>query len=54
MLAPNGVGLDEFWDSLVQGRSGIGPITLFDARGYRSRIAGEVKDFNPLGLYRSK
>ena len=48
VLAPNGVGLDEFWDSLVQGRSGIGPITLFDARGYRSRIAGEVKDFNPL------
>ena len=48
VLAPNGVGLDEFWDSLVHGRSGIGPITLFDARGYRSRIAGEVKDFNPL------
>ena len=48
VLAPNGVGLAEFWDSLVQGRSGIGPITLFDARGYRSRIAGEVKDFNPL------
>jgi 3-oxoacyl-[acyl-carrier-protein] synthase II len=48
VLAPNGVGLDAFWNSLVEGRSGIGPITLFDARGYRSRIAGEVKDFNPL------
>lgn len=48
VLAPNGVGLDAFWDSLVEGRSGIGPITLFDARGYRSRIAGEVKHFNPL------
>jgi 3-oxoacyl-[acyl-carrier-protein] synthase II len=48
VLAPNGVGLDAFWESLVEGRSGIGPITLFDARGYRSRIAGEVKDFNPL------
>jgi 3-oxoacyl-[acyl-carrier-protein] synthase II len=48
VLAANGVGLDAFWDSLVEGRSGIGPITLFDARGYRSRIAGEVKDFNPL------
>jgi 3-oxoacyl-[acyl-carrier-protein] synthase II len=48
VLAPNGVGLEAFWDSLVAGRSGIGPITLFDARGYRSRIAGEVKDFNPL------
>jgi 3-oxoacyl-[acyl-carrier-protein] synthase II len=48
VLAPNGVGLDEFWKSLVEGKSGIGPITLFDARGYRSRIAGEIKNFNPL------
>jgi 3-oxoacyl-[acyl-carrier-protein] synthase II len=48
VLAPNGVGLDAFWDSLVEGSSGIGPITLFDARGYRSRIAGEVKNFDPL------
>jgi 3-oxoacyl-[acyl-carrier-protein] synthase II len=48
VLAPNGVGLDEFWKSLVEGKSAIGPITLFDARGFRSRIAGEVKNFNPL------
>ena len=54
VLAPNGVGLEAFWDSLVQGRSGIGPITLFDARGYRSRIAGEVKDFNPLDYIDAK
>ncbi|HEX8897952.1 MAG TPA: beta-ketoacyl-[acyl-carrier-protein] synthase family protein, partial [Chthoniobacterales bacterium] len=48
VLAPNGIGLDEFWDSLVAGRSGVGPITRFDASAFRSRIAGEVKGFEPL------
>jgi 3-oxoacyl-[acyl-carrier-protein] synthase II len=47
ILAPNGIGLEAFWESLLAGRSGIGPITLFDANGYRSRIAGEIKNFNP-------
>ena len=48
VLAPNGIGLEAFWDSLLQGRSGIGPITHFDATDFKSRIAGEVKDFHPL------
>ena len=48
VLAPNGTGLEAFWSSILQGRSGIGPITLFDAAAFKSRIAGEVKDFNPL------
>lgn len=48
VLAPNGIGLKAFWKSLVAGESGIGPITHFDASGHRSRIAGEVKDFDPL------
>ena len=47
IVAPNGIGLSEFWSSLLAGRSGIGPITLFDATGFRSRIAGEVKNFDP-------
>jgi 3-oxoacyl-[acyl-carrier-protein] synthase II len=47
ILAPNGIGNEEFWTSLVAGRSGIGPITLFDASDLKSRIAGEVKDFDP-------
>jgi 3-oxoacyl-[acyl-carrier-protein] synthase II len=47
ILAPNGIGNEEFWASLVAGRSGIGPITLFDASDLKSRIAGEVKDFDP-------
>lgn len=47
IVAPNGIGLDAFWDSLLAGRSGIGPITLFDASKFKSRIAGEVKNFDP-------
>ena len=47
ILAPNGIGLEEFWKSLVAGQSGIGPITLFDASDLKSRIAGEVKNFDP-------
>src|SRR5438094_9628006 len=49
VLAPNGIGLEAFWDSLLSGRSGIGPITLFDASNLKSQIAGEVKNFNPSG-----
>lgn len=47
VLAPNGTGLKAFWKSLVEGESGVGPITLFDASGFKSRIAGEVKNFDP-------
>jgi 3-oxoacyl-[acyl-carrier-protein] synthase II len=48
VLAPNGSGLDAFWKSIVAGESGIGPITGFDATNFKSRVAGEVKNFNPL------
>ena len=48
VLAPNGIGLEAFWKSLVAGESGVGPITLFDATNFKSRIAGEVKGFDPL------
>jgi 3-oxoacyl-[acyl-carrier-protein] synthase II len=48
ILAPNGIGLEAFWESILAGQSGIGPITLFDASELRSRIAGEVKNFDPL------
>jgi len=48
VVTPIGIGLESFWDSLVSGRSGIGPITRFDASEYSSRIAGEVKGFDPL------
>jgi 3-oxoacyl-[acyl-carrier-protein] synthase II len=47
-LTPLGNTAEEFWAGLVQGRSGIGPITKFDATGFPTRIAGEVRGFDPL------
>ncbi|MEP7208979.1 MAG: beta-ketoacyl-ACP synthase II [Casimicrobiaceae bacterium] len=46
IVAPVGIGVAAAWESIVAGRSGIGPITQFDASGFPSRIAGEVKDFD--------
>lgn len=54
VIAPNGIGLKSFWDALVNGQSGIGNITRFDAASYSSRIAGEVKDFDPLDYMGAK
>ena len=48
LVSPLGVGTDANWDALLAGRSGIGAITKFDASQYAARIAGEVKDFDPL------
>ncbi|MDR3033857.1 MAG: ketosynthase chain-length factor [Kitasatospora sp.] len=45
VAAPNGLGTDTWWKSLLAGRGGIAPITRFDASGYPVRIAGEVRDF---------
>ena len=47
VLAPNGNDPAAYWDALTNGRSGIGPITRFDATGQKVTIAGEVKDFDP-------
>ena len=47
MVTPIGSDVDTVWTSLVEGRSGIGPITHFDTEGYSTRIAAEVKDFDP-------
>lgn len=46
-LAPNGNDVETFWDALVNGRSGIGPITRFDTSNHEVKIAGEVVDFDP-------
>ena len=46
--------MDEFWSALLQGRSGIGPITKFDTAGYPTRIAGEVRNFDPLNFVDKK
>ncbi len=46
-ITPLGIGVEKSWQSLCQGKSGIGIITRFDATDFGTRIAGEVKDFNP-------
>jgi len=48
LVSPVGIGTEANWEALCAGRSGIGPITRFDASQYSARIAGEVKNFDPL------
>jgi 3-oxoacyl-[acyl-carrier-protein] synthase II len=47
LVTPVGIGVEASWSALVAGRSGIGPVTLFDASTFPTRIAGEVKGFDP-------
>ncbi|MBU4342821.1 MAG: beta-ketoacyl-ACP synthase II [Candidatus Omnitrophica bacterium] len=47
IISPVGNTKDEFWSSLVSGKSGVGPLTSFDCKDYTSRVAGEVKNFTP-------
>ena len=47
LVTPLGTGVEKNWEALSAGRSGIGPITRFNASEFATRIAGEVKDFNP-------
>jgi len=46
IISPVGNTVQESWDNIVAGKSGIGPITRFDASAFKSRIAGEVKGFD--------
>jgi 3-oxoacyl-[acyl-carrier-protein] synthase II len=48
LVSPLAIGTQANWDALLAGKSGIGPITRFDASQYSARIAGEVKGFDPL------
>ena len=46
IVAPNGIGADDYWAATLAGASGIGPITRFDPASYPVRLAGEVTDFD--------
>ena len=46
-VTPNGYNVNEFWTSLTNGISGIGPITYFDSSNHRVKIAGELNGFQP-------
>jgi 3-oxoacyl-[acyl-carrier-protein] synthase II len=48
LVSPLGIGTEETWAGLLDGRSGAGPITLFDASQHSTRLACEVKGFDPL------
>ena len=54
VISPLGTGLNKFWESLVEGKSGIDEITCFDTADLPTRIAGEVKDFNPESYIEKK
>jgi 3-oxoacyl-[acyl-carrier-protein] synthase II len=54
LLCSNGTGTDECWSAILQSRGGISPITQFDASQFSCRIAGEVKNFNPLDYIEKK
>ena len=54
LVSPVGIGTEETWKSLQAGRSGAGPITLFDASQHSSRFACEVKGFDPLNWVEKK
>ncbi|MFC3095806.1 beta-ketoacyl-[acyl-carrier-protein] synthase II [Alteromonas sediminis] len=54
MLSPLGLDVDTTWKALLEGTSGIGPITHFDCANYGTRFAGEVKDFDPLAYIDKK
>ena len=48
VVSPVGIGVDAFWNALLAGKSGVTPITEFDATDFPVKIAGEVKDFDPV------
>ncbi len=54
LVSSLGVGTEPTWQGLCEGRSGIGPITHFDASQFAARIAGEVKGFDPLQFVEKK
>src|SRR3990167_928250 len=54
VISPVGNDAASFWQALLAGKSGIGPITTFDSSAFDSQIAGEVKGFDPLKYMDSK
>lgn len=54
VVSPVGTGKEKFWTNLMAGKSGVGPITKFDATDLPSQIAGEVTDFEPTDFLDKK
>jgi 3-oxoacyl-[acyl-carrier-protein] synthase II len=55
VIAPNGIGKEQFWDALREGRSGLKPVRRFATNGFKSHMAGEIDSaFNPADFLGSK
>ena len=54
LVIPAGIGTETAWKNICEGRSGIGPLTRFDPNGFETKIAGEVKGFNPEAYIEKK
>jgi 3-oxoacyl-[acyl-carrier-protein] synthase II len=54
LTTPLGIGTEQTWNALINGQSGVGPITRFDASDQTSQIAAEVKGFNPEDWFEKK
>ena len=54
VLTSLGIGIDEYWDSLIKGKSGVGNVTRFDASNYPCRVASEVNNFDPTQFMNPK
>src|SRR4030066_510552 len=54
VIAPNGIGKEQFWTALKEGHSGIKPISRFDTNGFKCKLAGEINNFNPAVFLGSK
>ena len=53
VITPLGQGIGTFWENILAGQCGIGPVTAYDTEGYACAIAGEVKDFDPTPAFPS-
>ncbi len=54
MVSPLGNNIEELWDALLEGKSGVGPVTRFDVSQYPTKIAAEIKDFNGADFIEKK
>jgi len=54
LVIPTGIGTETVWKNICEGKSGIGPLTRFDPNGFETKIAGEVKGFNPEAYIEKK
>jgi len=54
LVSPLGNDMATSWEGIVNGRSGIGPVTSFDASAFTTRIAGEIRDFDPASFVSAK